>query len=109
MIIGSTWDDNWLNQRTETYKSVGMMTFPTYGKIKHVPNHQKMIEALPGCFGSDLLHNFLGVQLALQFIYISGCYVHVSCTILMGDDSGLTWFLAKNGGNHIFVLISLHF
>jgi hypothetical protein len=21
-------------------KSVGMMTFPIYGKIKHVPNHQ---------------------------------------------------------------------
>ena len=25
---------------SETCKSVGMMTFPIYGKIKHVPNHQ---------------------------------------------------------------------
>ena len=25
---------------SETYESVGMMTFPIYGKIKNVPNHQ---------------------------------------------------------------------
>ena len=24
----------------ETYKSLGMMTFPIYGKMKNVPNHQ---------------------------------------------------------------------
>jgi hypothetical protein len=31
----------WLSHLSEKYESVGMMTFPIYGKFKiHVPNHQ---------------------------------------------------------------------
>ena len=30
----------WLGHRSEKYESIGMMTFPIYGKIKNVPNHQ---------------------------------------------------------------------
>ena len=36
--------DQWLLvgglKPSEKYESVGMMTFPIYGKIKHVPDHQ---------------------------------------------------------------------
>ena len=55
-IVGVVWDtmvddgwwsfpllDSWLVVLTilkNMRKSVGMMTFPVYGKIKHVPNHQ---------------------------------------------------------------------
>ena len=38
IIYGYGW---WLRKNpSEKYESVGMMTFPMYGKIKHVPNHQ---------------------------------------------------------------------
>jgi len=30
----------WLIYPSEKYESVGMMTFPIYGTIKNVPNHQ---------------------------------------------------------------------
>ena len=30
---------------SEKYESVGMMTFPIYGKIKNVPNHQPGIHS----------------------------------------------------------------
>jgi len=36
----------WLSHPSEKYiyeLSVGMMTFPVYGKIKDVPNHQPVI------------------------------------------------------------------
>jgi len=39
--ISSGW---WLTYPSEKYESVGMMTFPIYGKIKHVPNHQPVMD-----------------------------------------------------------------
>ena len=30
----------WYTYPSEKYESVGMMTFPIYGKNKNVPNHQ---------------------------------------------------------------------
>ena len=30
----------WLTYPSEKHESVGMMTFPVYGKIKNVPDHQ---------------------------------------------------------------------
>ena len=40
IIYGSGW---WLTYPSEKYESIGMMTFPVYGKIKNVPNHQPVL------------------------------------------------------------------
>ena len=40
IIYGSGWTDWWYTNPSETYESIGMMTFPIDGKLKNVPNHQ---------------------------------------------------------------------
>ena len=41
IIYVSGW---WYTYPSEKYESIGMMTFPIYGKIKNVPNHQPDIK-----------------------------------------------------------------
>jgi hypothetical protein len=36
------WWLTWLTYPSEKYESVGMMTFPIYGQMKNVPNHQQV-------------------------------------------------------------------
>jgi hypothetical protein len=39
-------DEWWYTYPSEKYESVGMMTFPIHGNIKHVPNHQPVFDGL---------------------------------------------------------------
>ena len=47
--------------------SVGMMTFPIYGKIKNVPNHQPVIYVQLAC-------------VYVTYIYIYICIAHIYCS-----------------------------
>ena len=44
LIIVTGW---WFEPLWKIWKSVGMMTFPIYGKINHVPNHQPVLTWFP--------------------------------------------------------------
>ena len=48
----------WFEPLWKIWKSIGMMTFPIYGKIKNGPNHQPAIEGVSGL----LLHTALAQQ-----------------------------------------------
>ena len=54
-VVGHHWECQWLSSSLvggiptrlkNMSSSVGMMTFPIYGKIKHVPNHQPEVVSM---------------------------------------------------------------
>ena len=68
---------------SEIYESIGMMTFPMYGKIKNVPNHQ------PGMVISRRMVFFTTGEVASPKITVTGGDDMVFCSMAEYTSDGL--------------------
>ena len=75
-ILGDfhVWSGWWLTYPSEKWwsSSVGMMTFPTYGKIKHVPNHQPVMDVFGMLKSHSIYLNIAYGSKMSMFLFATG-------------------------------------